>query len=193
MIPCIKGQIIIEPHNRGSAGCRDRARSARSEMACAGGHASGGRRQGSEILSHSGDDRTPRTCHCPCGARIAGKRRHAGADKSRHSPRLGQAEICDRGRARHPTLLCHGYYEKAVSDSRCSQFRRAGHENLARPKTRRRAPKFSARRIDCGPNFLFRACPMDVSIPPTHDPHRLTRPCFDAPPDLLGASLTDVT
>ncbi len=52
---------------------------------------------GSEKLSHRGDDRTPRTPHCPCRSRSAGKRRHAGADESRHSPCPWQDEAGDRG------------------------------------------------------------------------------------------------
>jgi hypothetical protein len=108
---------------------------ARCQMARAGGHASGRSRQGFEKLSDRGDDGTPRTPHCPCGARAAGMRRHAGAGESRHSPRSWKDATCDRGRARHPTFLGRGSHEKALSDSRCSQFRRARHENLARPKT----------------------------------------------------------
>ena len=50
-------------------------------------------------------------------------------------------------------------------------------KNLAGPKTRRGAPIFAARRIDRGPNFLFRACPVDVSMPRTNARHRLHRPC----------------
>ena len=61
---------------------------ARSEMARASGHTPGRRRQGPKTLSHRGDDRTPRTCNCPCGSRAAGKRRHAGADENRHSARV---------------------------------------------------------------------------------------------------------
>jgi hypothetical protein len=61
-------------------------------MARAGGHTSGRCREGSEELSHIGDDRPPRTRHCPCGARATGKRRNADADESRHSSRLGQTE-----------------------------------------------------------------------------------------------------
>ena len=116
-------------------------------------------------LSHSGDDRTPRAPHCPCGARAARKRRDADAGESRHSTCPWQNETCDRGRTRDPTLLGRGSHEKALSNSRCSQFRRARHENLAEPKARRSAPKFAARRIDRGPDFLFRACPVDVSTP----------------------------
>jgi hypothetical protein len=69
---------------------------ARGQMAHACGRAYG-RRQGSEILSHIGDDRSARAPHCPCGSRAAGKRRHAGPDESRHSARVGQNETDDRG------------------------------------------------------------------------------------------------
>ncbi len=54
---------------------------ARSQMARAGGHPSGRRRQGSEILPHSGDDRTARAPHCPCRPDLAGKRGHACPDR----------------------------------------------------------------------------------------------------------------
>ena len=69
----------------------------RSQMARACGHTPRGRREGPEILSHIGDDRTPRTCHCPCRPCLAGKRRDAGPDESRHSARVWQNETCDRG------------------------------------------------------------------------------------------------
>lgn len=36
---------------------------------------------------------------------------------------------------------------QTLADSRCPQFRRAKHENLAGPKARRAAPNFAARRI----------------------------------------------
>jgi hypothetical protein len=100
---------------------------ARSEMACAGGHTSGRRRQGSEILSHIGDDRTPRTCHRPCGARAAGKRRHAEADESRNSPRswkdttwiadelgIQLSSVADLTRRLYQTLDVHNSAELAT-------------------------------------------------------------------------------
>jgi hypothetical protein len=123
---------------------------ARSQMARACGHTCARLRQGPESLSHRGDNRTPRTCHCPCGARAARKRRDAGPDESRNSPCPRQNETCDRGRTRHPTLLGRGSHENALSDSRCSQFRRASHKNLAGPKASRGAPKLAARRISRG-------------------------------------------
>jgi hypothetical protein len=104
-------------------------------------------RQGSEKVSRICDDRTPRTCHSPCRTRAAGTRRHAGADKSRRSPCPWKTETYHRGRTRRPTHLDRGSYQKALSDSRCSQFYRASHENLAWPKTKRMAPKLAARRI----------------------------------------------
>jgi hypothetical protein len=148
---------------------------ARSQMARAGGHTSGRCRQGPEILSHIGDDRTAREPHCPCGARAARKRRDAGSDESRNSPRSWQDETCDRGRTRRPTLLGRGSHENALSDTRCSQFRRASHKNLAGPKTRRGAPKLAARRIDRSPNFLF------ISIA-CHVIRWGLRACFNSPP-----------
>jgi hypothetical protein len=55
--------------------------------------------------------------------------------------------------------------EKALSDSRCSQFRRASHKNLAWPKTRRGAPIFAARRISRGPNADARKALADIDSP----------------------------
>jgi hypothetical protein len=80
-------------------------------------------------------------------------------NKGRHSPCPWQSETCDRGRARHPTLLGRGSHEEALPDSRSSQFRQARHKNLAWPKTRRRAPKFAARRIDAILFFYFAHVP----------------------------------
>jgi hypothetical protein len=86
---------------------------------------------------------------CPCGARAARKRRDAGPGESRHSTCFGQDQAGDRGRARNPTLFDRGCDQKALSESRCSQFRRASHKNLAEPKTRRGPPKFAARGVNC--------------------------------------------
>jgi hypothetical protein len=134
---------------------------ARSQMARAGWRTCGRCRQRSEILSYIGDDRTARAPHCPCRPDLAGKRRHARADESRHSPRLGQTETYHRGRTRRPNHFGRGSCQKALSDSRCTQFHRASHKNLAGPKASRGAPKLEACRIDRG---LVRKWPMATSL-----------------------------
>ena len=108
---------------------------------------SGRRRQGSKVLPHIGDDRTPRTPHSPCGACASGIRCYAGADESRHSTRAWQNKTGDRGRPRRPTLLGRGSHEKTLSDPRCSQLRRARHENMAGAAARRGAAKFAGSRM----------------------------------------------
>ena len=62
---------------------------------------------------------------------------------------LGKDETGDCGRTRPSTLLGRGSCQKALSNSRCSQFHRARHENLAEPKKQKARSKFAA----CGMSY----------------------------------------
>src|ERR1700737_4960768 len=115
-------------------------------MARAGRHASSGRRQGSEFLSDSGDDRTARAPHCPCRPDLAGKRRHPaqtivgihlalGKTKSAIADELGLqlSSVADHSKKLYQTLDVHNSTELGTKiwlnqkqDAARQYLRRAG-------------------------------------------------------------------